>query len=49
MNSSLIPCVRVDYLGNDLSDGHYVSTGSAAECQLQCQYTSQCNYWTWDP
>ena len=39
----------MDYLGNDISDGHYVSTSSAAGCQGECQRTAACNYWTWDP
>ena len=24
----------IDYIGNDLDDGHYVSTGSAEACQI---------------
>ena len=39
----------IDYLGNDISDGHYVSTSSAAGCQQECQHNSACNFWTWDP
>ena len=39
----------IDYIGNDLEDGHYVSTGSAEACQINCQQTAGCNYWTWDP
>jgi len=39
----------IDYLGNDISEGHYVSTSSAAGCQIECQHNSACNYWTWDP
>ena len=39
----------IDYLGNDISDGHYVSTSSAAGCQQECQTNSACNFWTWDP
>merc|ERR1719422_1657709 len=39
----------VDYLGNDLQEGHYDSTSSAAECQKVCQRTNGCEAWTWDP
>jgi len=39
----------IDYLGNDISEGHYVSTSSAAGCQSECQRNSACNFWTWDP
>merc|ERR1712058_160546 len=39
----------VDYIGNDLQEGHYDSTSSAAECQKACQRTNGCEYWTWDP
>ena len=39
----------IDYYGNDLDDGHYVSTGSAEACQINCQETSGCNFWSWDP
>ena len=39
----------IDYFGNDLEDGHYVSTGSAEACQINCQETSGCNFWSWDP
>ena len=39
----------IDYYGNDLEDGHYVSTGSAEACQINCQETSGCNFWSWDP
>merc|ERR1712241_630425 len=39
----------VDYIGNDLQEGHYDSTSSAAECQKACQRTSGCGAWTWDP
>merc|ERR1711936_769331 len=39
----------IDYLGFDISDGHYVSTISAQDCQEKCQLNSECNFWTWDP
>ena len=39
----------VDYVGFDLEDGVYVSTGSAEACQISCQQKAGCNYWTWDP
>merc|ERR1712121_39795 len=39
----------IDYLGNDLQEGHYDSTSSAAECQKVCQRTNGCEAWTWDP
>ena len=39
----------VDYFGNDLADGQFDSTSSAAECQTHCQQTQGCNFWTWDP
>jgi len=39
----------VDYIGNDLSEGHYDVTSTAAECQRACQRTSGCEFWTWDP
>ena len=39
----------IDYHGHDLNPGQYVSTSSAAACQSQCQQTSGCNFWTWDP
>merc|ERR1719233_2046358 len=39
----------VDYLGNDLQEGHYDSTSSASECQKVCQRTNGCEAWTWDP
>jgi len=39
----------VDYLGNDISEGHYVSTSTAGGCQGECQRTAACNFWTWDP
>jgi len=41
--------VGVDYYGNDLEEGKYVSTDSASACQANCQSTSGCEYWTWDP
>jgi len=39
----------IDYVGNDINEGHYVSTPTAAECQKTCQRTAACQYWTWDP
>ena len=39
----------VDYFGNDLEDGQFDSTSSAAECQTHCQQSQGCNFWTWDP
>ena len=39
----------IDYFGFDMEEGVYVSTGSAEACQLNCQSTSGCEYWTWDP
>lgn len=39
----------VDYKGYDLEEGHYVSVSSAAACQVSCQQTQGCNFWTWDP
>ena len=39
----------IDYIGFDLDDGHYVSTDGALACQLKCQETSDCIFWTWDP
>ena len=44
-----IVVVSVDYLANDISEGHYVSTSTAGGCQGECQRTAACNYWTWDP
>ena len=44
-----VDLLSVDYLGNDISEGHYVSTSSAAACQGECQSTAACNFWTWDP
>ena len=38
-----------DYFGFDMEDGVYVSTGSAEACQFDCQRTSGCEFWTWDP
>ena len=39
----------IDYIGFDLDDGHYVSTENAAACQISCQNTDDCEFWTWDP
>ena len=39
----------LDYFGNDLNEGHYDSTDSADACQVKCQQTSGCNFWTWTP
>ena len=39
----------VDYFGNDLSNGQYKSTPTAAACQAHCQASPGCNFWTWDP
>ena len=41
--------VGVDYFGNDLEEGKYVSVPSAEACQASCQGTSGCEFWTWDP
>ena len=38
-----------DYYGFDMDDGHYNSQGSAKDCQIECQNTVGCEYWTWDP
>ena len=38
-----------DYIGFDLDDGTYVSTESASACQINCQETANCEFWTWDP
>merc|ERR1711997_816048 len=38
-----------DYYGFDMDDGHYVSTANAEACQIECQNTNGCEYWTWDP
>mgnify|MGYP001344427820 FL=1 len=32
-----------------LDDGHYNSQASAEACQIECQNTNGCEYWTWDP
>ena len=45
----IIAFISVDYIGNDLSEGHYDVTPTAAECQRACQRTSGCEFWTWDP
>jgi len=37
-----------DYFGGDVSEGHYNSVPSAEACQLDCQASSQCLFWTWD-
>lgn len=39
----------MDYKGFDLEEGHYVSVSSATDCQVNCQQTPGCNFWTWDP
>jgi len=39
----------IDYIGFDMEDGVYVSTPSAADCQVNCQNTAGCEYWSWDP
>jgi len=41
--------VGVDYYGNDLEEGKYVSVPSAQACQASCQGTAGCEFWTWDP
>ena len=41
--------IGIDYFGYDLEEGKYVSTPSAAACQANCQLTSGCEFWTWDP
>ena len=38
----------IDYYGNDL-DEDYDSTDSANACQVKCQQTQGCNFWTWTP
>ena len=40
--------VGVDYYGNDLEEGKYVSVPSAEACQASCQGASGCEFWTWD-
>ena len=32
-----------------LDDGHYNSQASAEACQIECQNTNGCEFWTWDP
>ena len=40
----------LDYVGNDISDGHHhVPTSSAEDCQRECQNNDKCNFWTWEP
>ena len=38
-----------DYVGYDLEDGIYTPTDDAAACQVDCQITAGCEFWTWDP
>ena len=38
-----------DYNGFDMEEGQYNSTTSAEDCQIECQSTAGCEYWTWDP
>ena len=38
-----------DYNGFDMEEGQYNSTTSAEDCQIECQNTAGCEYWTWDP
>ena len=39
----------IDYFGNDLNPGQFISTETAFDCQESCQKTSGCYFWTWSP
>ena len=39
----------IDYAGYDLKQGHLISTPNPNACQVKCQQTSGCKFWTWDP
>ena len=39
----------IDYIGFDMEDGVYVPTESASACQINCQNTAGCEFWSWDP
>ena len=38
-----------DYNGFDMEEGVYIPQASAEDCQIECQNTAGCEYWTWDP
>ena len=40
---------KTNYYGFDMEDGQYNSQASAEACQIECQNTNGCEYWTWDP
>ena len=39
----------IDYFGNDLNPGQFISTDTAFDCQENCQKNSVCHFWTWSP
>ena len=39
----------IDYAGFDMKPGQFTSQKSAEECQIKCQDTAGCQFWTWDP
>ena len=38
-----------DYKGFDMQEGVYIPQASPEDCQIECQNTAGCEYWTWDP
>ena len=32
-----------------MQEGVYIPQASPEDCQIECQNTAGCEYWTWDP